>query len=182
MEQNVPDGSLRAYERHVAVILISILIAFSVFVSYEKTSEGRLDNEDPICAHVVGAVFECKILVPRGTTVEDVLKKVTFEKTADFSEIDSSRRMMRDEILVIPYVGKVTLFVTGAVEFPKIVVLNIGSGPKDVLAEIQVRDDADIKTFLRRKKLLSGSVVEIRTKKAKKVREVRPKKVKGASG
>jgi hypothetical protein len=169
MKQDIAtEGTMRAYERHTAVILMSVLLAFSVFVSYEKPSQDKKYDEDTVRVHAVGAVSECELIVSRGTTVEEVIKKVTIEKTADLSEIDGTRRIFRDETLVIPYVDKVTLFVTGAVEVPKLVLLNAGASPKDVLAEVLVRADANVKSFLRRKKLLTGSVVEIGKKRVRK--------------
>ena len=74
-------------------------------------------------------------------------------------------------MVVVPFYGRTTVYVTGAVLHPTVVTLEQGDSMNQVLHSVQLQDDADISAFLRRKKLKNGAVVEIKKKKQQKIKQ-----------
>lgn len=165
---SLETGPLRAYERHVAVVLVSLMIGLGLLATHEKIVDEESQPAEKIMIHLVGAVTASDVFVPRGATVDEVLRVVSIDKAADLTEIDGTRRLMREETVVIPYTGRLTLFVNGAVVEPKTVVAEQGAKAQDILDQVQVREDADVKAFLRRKKFTTGTVVDVKLKRSKR--------------
>lgn len=158
------SAQLRPYERHVACMLSALLAGLGLLVTIEGRKL-RTDVSDPMSVHVVGAAVESQIVLPQGSTLDDVLARLVLDENADCTALDGSRRLGDGETIVIPYVGMTTVYVTGAVTKQKVVVLDKNAKPREVLTSIQLRDDADVSSFLRRRVLRNGSVIEIKRKK-----------------
>ncbi len=159
------DKPLRAYERHIAVMLIAIMLGMGL-LSLRESGSGDANNDgETVRVHVVGAAVEADIAIPRGTSVDEALKRVQVDRSADLTEVDGNRRIMREETLVIPYAGKVTLFVTGAVETPRLVALDGVATAAAIMAQVTLSENADRSGFLRRKKFTTGTVIEIKPKR-----------------
>lgn len=77
------------------------------------------------------------------------------------------KKLHASETLVIPFHGKKTFFVCGAVEQPKLVVLEEVSAQK-ILENIEVTDTANVSAFLRRRVFPNGSVIQVKEKKPRK--------------
>jgi hypothetical protein len=159
-----PSSPLRPYERHVACILSGILAGLGLFAAIEGRHNG-VNIGETMTIHVVGAVRKTEVTLSLGATLDDVLTCIELNEGAEISELDGSRRLINGEIVVIPYVGKTTLYVTGAVIEPKVVVLVKNAKPREVLEFVQLQNDADEAMFLRRRTLRNGSVIDIKKKK-----------------
>jgi hypothetical protein len=161
----VPSSfQLKAYERHVACMLAGLLAGLGLFAAIEGRHT-TIDSGEMMTIHVVGAVKQTDVMVPVGATLDDVLVRIELNEGAECTELDGSRRVINGEIVVIPYVGTTTVYVTGAVLDPKVVVLEKNAHPRAVLEFVRLQNDADTAMFLRRKTLRSGSVVDIKKKK-----------------
>ena len=153
---------LQPYERHVSCLISGLLLGLSLVVFCDSRPLSNFQG-DEISVHVVGAVDETHLRVKAGATLGDLLEAVRLHPNADVSEFDGIRRLSDGEVIVIPYAGMTTVYVTGAVEEPKAVAVPNGAGPSIVLQAVKTRDDADRKSFLRRKKLKNGEVIKIRS-------------------
>jgi hypothetical protein len=114
---------LRPYERHVACILTAILLALS-YISISRGVFTSIKECKKVSIHVVGAVNECTVLVPIGATADDVLQQVLLTSKADILEIDGNKKFFSDDTLVIPFEDKLTLYVTGSIEQPQVLLLH----------------------------------------------------------
>lgn len=159
-------GQLRPYERHTACFLVALLVGIGVHVVIEQYHICT-EPADPLSIHVVGAVQESHLLLPHGSTLDDVISRVALTTEADCNELDGSRHVVNGETVIIPHSGKTTVYVTGAVHEPKLVVLDNKAKPKEVLQSVDLQDDADVSAFMRRRSLKNGSVIEIKRKNKK---------------
>lgn len=158
-------GRLRGYERHVACLLAGCLAGLGLMAVVEGEKIHRQETET-ITVRMVGAVRDIEVKVQAGSTVEDLLACVELKDGAELSEIDGFRRLGHNEIIVIPFEGKTTVYVHGAVKKPQVVVLEKEAKPKHLLECVELEDDADVSQLKRKKSLRSGSVIEIRRKKS----------------
>lgn len=154
---------LRYYEKHVACILCAVLLVLSC-ISIPKVSFLPCESSN-LSVHVVGAVQEKTILVPIGSTVDDVLQKIELFPKADLLEIDGNRRLMRDSTLVIPFDTGITLYVTGSVASPQVLVFETPATATEILSRVQPLATADYKRFKRKRVFKTGMVVEIPERK-----------------
>jgi hypothetical protein len=155
---------LQAHERHMACLLSGLLIGLSLVVLFDHRPLVQLGGEY-ISVHVVGAVDETQLQVKEGTTLEDLLSSIRVRPDADLSELDSVRRLIDGEVIVVPFEGKKTVYVTGAVEEAKVVTIPCDAGVAAILQSVNVRNNADVRSFLRRKRVKNGEIIEIRAKK-----------------
>ena len=155
---------LQPYERHMACLISGLLIGLSLVVFCDHRSLCETSGDD-ISIHVVGAVEEAHVCVRAGTTLEDLLQTVHVHPDADISELDGIRRLTDGEVIVVPHEGLITVYVTGAVEEPKVVTISMDGRPNDILQFVKFRDDADRKSFLRRKRVKNGEIIKIKTKR-----------------
>ena len=158
------SSRLRGYERQAACILAGLLAGLGLFAAIEGRYK-YADAGEMMTVHVVGAVEKTELALPMGATVDDALSRIDINERAEVSELDGSRRLINGEILVIPYVGTTTVYVTGAVIEPLVVVLEKNAKPRDVLEHVQLQDDADKALFLRRRTVRNGTVIDIKKKK-----------------
>ena len=156
---------LQPYERHMACLLSGLLIGLTLVVFYDHRPTSS-DHFEEISIFVVGAVDEAHVHARKGATVEDLFQSVHLHLDADTSELDGMRRLNDGEVVVIPKKGMTTVYVTGAVEESKVVIVPKETGPETILQCVCIRADADRASFLRRKKIKNGEVIRIRSKKA----------------
>jgi len=151
-----------SYERHVACILVAICIALT-FQSYFQRAL-PYEKSEQICITVVGAVESTEITVAQGTRVEQVLAKVQMKGEVDLDRLYGMRRLFKAETIVVPYRKGLTLFVEGEVEEPKVIVVDENASASDILAQVDLTENADIRRFLRRRRFRTGTVIQVPTK------------------
>jgi hypothetical protein len=163
-------SGLTYYERHIACVLISLLI----FLGCQSclSQKGNETTKEMVSISVVGAVKEQTLFRTPGVTVDSILQNIDVQEDADLLEVDGSRRIAENEILVIPYHGKLTVYVTGAVVEAKLVVAEKNATVADILDHVILADDADVKRVMRRR-VRNASVLTVPCKIAQK----RPKRV-----
>ena len=164
---------LQVYERHMACLISGLLLGLSLVVFYDNRLLSKVQG-DEISVRIVGAVDETSLRISEGATLGDILETVHLHPDADLSELDGIRRVSDGEVVVIPHAGMTTVYVTGAVEESKTVCISKEAGPSAVLQFVKTRDDADRKSFLRRKKLKNGEVIKIRSKRCSQLVEGSP--------
>lgn len=158
---------LYPYERHVACILIAILLGLGVAgIRLRKSSPEELQPLTRV--KVIGAVESTELEVPLETTIDEILEQVQLSPDADLSEIDGLKKIGCAEVFVVPFRGKKTFFVTGAVQESKIVVLEGDVTARKILDSILVTEAANVSAFLRRRKFPNGSVIQVKNKREKK--------------
>jgi hypothetical protein len=151
----------------MACLLSGLLIGLSLVVLCDNRPYADFRSEK-ITVHIVGAVEEAHLQVNDGATLEDLFLLVKLHSDADISELDGVRRLTNGEVIVIPGKGQTTVYVTGAVEEAKVVIVPQDGGPNSVLQSVKVRNNADTRSFLRRKRVKNGEVIEIKAKKQAK--------------
>lgn len=156
---------LRAYERHVACGLAAVLVALGI--AGIDTAK-KINENQKIQVFVVGAAQQTKVEVDRGSSLGDVCEKAELRSDADISNIDMAKKVVHNEVIVIPVYGKKTFFVKGAVVEPKIVVIEGKVNAKLILQGVNTTEEADVKTFSRRRVFKNGSVIEIKKEKRQK--------------
>lgn len=162
---------LRAYERHVACGIAAILVALGIAgIDNEK----RANDNQKIQVFVVGAAQQTKVEVDRGSLLGDVCAKAELRQDADVSNIDMAKKVTHNEMIVIPVQGRKTFFVKGAVAEPKVVVIEGEVTAKSILQEVTTTEEADVKAFNRRRVFKNGSVIEIKSRRGKKVERESP--------
>ena len=159
-----PSKQLQPYERHIACFLSALLAGLGLYVAFESR-QVSVRSAEHIAVQVVGAVKEARISLPPGATIDDVLTMITVDENADLTELDGTKKLADGEIIVVPEKGRITVYIFGAVDEPKVVVINREEAPGAVLQYIHLHEDADIASFLRRKKLRNGSIIEIKKKR-----------------
>jgi hypothetical protein len=155
---------LQPHERHMACLLSGLLIGLSLVVLCDNRPYADCRSEK-ITVHIVGAVEEAHLQVNEGATLEDLFLLANLHSDADISELDGVRRLTNGEVIVVPCKGQTTVYVTGAVEEAKVVIVSKDGGPNSVLQSVKVRNNADTRSFLRRKRVKNGEVIEIKAKK-----------------
>ena len=156
---------LRSYERHVAVFILSILSVLG-FLSYSQKSLSTYAPGE-ILVHVVGAVQETHVRIFSGCTVDDVLSHVSFLETASLIDVFGSKKIYADTILVIPYEQGTTVYITGSVKESKILILPANANALYILDHVDLKEQADIARFKRKRVFKNGSIIVIPEKKKK---------------
>jgi hypothetical protein len=164
--EDLGANRLRPYERHVACILGALLLTLS-YLSIPKGVAAHSVAPITVSVHIVGAVRETRLLVPLGSTVDDLLQQVELDAKADIVEVDGNRKFMKDDILVIPFKGLLTLYVKGCVLQPQVLVFDMPTNASKILSKAQLLETADCARFMRRRVFKTGMVVEIPEKKIK---------------
>jgi hypothetical protein len=154
---------LRPYERHMACLLSGVLIGLSAVVLSDRRPMGA-DQGDEISLHVVGAVDEAYVHMRAGATLEDLLQTIHLHPDADTSELDGASRLVGRSTIVIPFADCITVYVTGAVEEEKVVMLPKDAEPKCILDRVTTLENADRASFLRRKRIKNGEIIKIKAK------------------
>jgi len=154
------DSSLYPYERHVACFLAALFIFLGV-LSYLEKKEIDLIGKEIVSVKVVGAVEPKTIPAPRGATVDEVLSQVVCLADADFQEVDGARQLLKDEIVVVPYRDRLTLYMRGAVQEERVLVVERGARAREILSQVVPTKEADVQRFLRRRKFINGTVIDI---------------------
>ena len=151
---------VQGYERHGALCICALLLALSYLSS--RQPDISCYTGEYIEVEVVGAVVPKKLVVEKGTRVEEILAKVRLDKLADLQEILGSKKLTESGYIVVPWQGVKTIYVTGAVKEPKVVTLSGGGVGMQILEQVELSDRADRKALLRKKSCKNASVVEVR--------------------
>jgi hypothetical protein len=155
---------LKVYERHIACLLMAVLASLG-FVGMDFSKSEMVDAKQRIEVVVVGAVKKTSVVVLQGASFGDVCEQAILSEDADVSNIDMTKKVTQNEVVVIPVRGKQTFFVQGAVVEPRVVFLDGDVSARVILSKVEVTDEADIKSFNRRRVFKNGSVIEIKRKK-----------------
>jgi hypothetical protein len=135
-------------------------------VSVPKSAFSHFEVKQ-VSIHVVGAASECTLLVPSGASVDDILQQISLLPEADLLEIDGSRKIVSDITLVVPFIDVLTLYVTGAVRQPQVLLFPSPTSASAILQKIQLSENADRSRFMRRKVFRTGMVVVVPEKKVR---------------
>ena len=157
---------LQPYERHVACVLVAVFLALCIG-GLEKPSTHFQDEIPCVLVKIVGAAKAEEIRIPLGATVDEVLRKAEVFHDAELSECDGTKKVQNQEIIVVPFKGKQTFFVCGAVKNPKVIVLDSEVSAQKILEKVEVDETANVKAFLRRKIFRNGSVIEVKKLRAR---------------
>jgi len=151
-----------SYERHVACILVAVCLTLAFHSYFQRAFP--YEKSEQICITIVGAVESTGISVAQGTRVEQVLAKIKMNDEVDLDRIYGMRRLLKAETIVIPYRKGLTLFVEGEVKEPKVVIVEENASASDILGQVDLTENADIRRFLRRRRFRTGTVIQVPTK------------------
>jgi hypothetical protein len=159
--------SLSFFEKYTSCSIIALFVSLAFVIFLDTRTSSIHKKRSLITVRVVGAVLEQTVSGTYNSTVDEILQKVRMLPEADVCEVDGSRKLCSDEILVIPHQGKITVYICGAVENPGVVILPLHATMSDLRTKIEFSKTADIKNFLRKKVLKNGSIVEVRVQQNK---------------
>jgi hypothetical protein len=157
------EGHLKPYEKHIGCFIGAILISLAFF-SGPKGKQGLCEKNE-VSIHVVGAVEETDVKLPYGATVDDLLERIVILSSADLLEIDGNKKIMEDGTIVIPFDEGITLYVVGAVQHKKLLVLPKGCSSQAILDQLELMQEADRARFKRRRVFKTGMIIDIPFKK-----------------
>jgi len=153
----------------LAVLAMLLLLATFASLSYASRNQKIPSNSKKILIHCVGAVAkETHIEVACGTMVSDLLAKLDLTADVDLSKIVLEERLKSEKVFVVPSKGKLSLYVTGAVEKEGVIYVPEGLHFNHLKQYLFLAGNADVACFKRRRRALSeGETVHIPPKMAK---------------
>ncbi len=153
---------LRLHERIVLFVMIATLSTIAVITFSEKSKHAQ-ENSNVLFVKVVGAVVEEKVIkVTHGATVADALSYVRPTDSADLQKLAYDLSLVKDEVLIIPKKGTLSVYVKGGVEKEELLTLDEGATFLDLRKKVRLQNRADKKSFFRkRRKLKQGETITI---------------------
>jgi len=156
------EAALFFSERALLFLMLFVLSTIGV-ITFSERSKQTKEKSAGFCVRVVGEVEEeALVQLHPGATVADALFSATFTECADPQKIAYDVRLVKDQVVVVPKKGALSIFVTGAVEKEELLTFEEEATFLDLRKKIQLQKSADIKAFFRkRRKLKQGETITI---------------------
>ncbi len=160
------NAALLLHERAVVVLMLLILATIGT-ITFSERSKHAKERSDALCVRVIGEVEEETVVqVCSGATVADALASITFTEFADPQKLTYDMRLVKDQVVVVPKKGSLSIFVNGAVEKEELLSFEEGATFLDLRKKVHLQNSADSKAFFRkRRKLKEGETITIAFKK-----------------
>ena len=160
------NTALLLHERAVVFLMLIILSTIGI-TAFSERSKHTKEKSAALCVRVIGEVEEEAIVhVSPGATIADALASITFTECADPQKLAYDMRLVKDQVVVVPKKGTLSIFVNGAVEKEELLSLKEGATFLDLRKKIHLQTSADTKAFFRkRRKLKEGETITIAFKK-----------------
>ncbi len=150
----------------LAVSAMLLLLATFASISFANSHIKKSLTQKTIHIKCEGACHaEQAVELPCGIQVSDLLARLNLTEDADISKLVLEERLKLDGLFIVPTKGKLTLFVTGAVKTPGIIYVPESLRFNQLKQYLTLADDADVKIFQRRRRLLcEGETIHIPAK------------------
>lgn len=151
--QNTSSG-LQLHEFVVCVFFVAILLTISTLSFIEKSkkvSHEKVSFE----VTVVGAIKEeKKVICLEGATVADILSSISLTEKADLEKLIYEKLLQPDQYVIIPTKNALSVVVKGAVDKEGLLLLPEKTRINELPKFISLKESADRKFFLRKRRLL----------------------------
>ena len=150
----------------VAVFVMLLILITLTAASFASKGDQLAPSVITLTIQVIGAVREeQRLLLPTGALVVDALTHLELTENADIGKLALNMKLQPNQTLVIPTKGKISIFVTGAVEKRGLTLIPEECRYPDLLGYLVLKEDVDVKQFKRRRRLLrEGETVIIASK------------------
>lgn len=156
------------------IVLLMILIGISLgsndssFPEHSNSPHHLISQE--ISVWIEGAVDKPGAYqIKRGATLQDVLALVKVKDDADLRRLKFHKKVRNGQVIKIPQIALITVFLEGEVEAPGAVTLPKGSVLSDLIPRIKFHAEADVKKLSKKRRLKDGETIYISKKKIKKI-------------
>lgn len=145
------------------MLLLTLLTTFNSSPKLPQLNPSPHYMTDPeIEVYVQGAVQHAGPLkIMQGTLIRDVLEIVKPNDEADLSKIKMQSKARHGQIIKIPKIETLTIYLEGAVKTPGSVVMPKGSKLQDLLESVQFAADANLKPLSKKRKLKDKEVIRV---------------------
>ena len=159
--QYKPQG-LYLHEWLSVLALILFLVTAIGFSLLEKNKIQKLPQASRE-VKVVGAIKEEKIVsYEEEETMRDLLSQLEFTENVDKAKLQLDSLLKGKQIVVIPTIGYLSVYLTGAIENEGLLLLPEGSTFKDLKGHLILKENAEPNFFKRkRRRLLEGEIIRI---------------------
>lgn len=166
---------LPVHEWCIVVLFCSILFVLS---AYALTGHQQVPLPSPP-VETKPATVEVKIegqvakpgsyALPKKSSLKELLAQAEPLSTADLSQLNFRRKLRDGQTIIVPERQWITIQLTGMVEEPGPLKILSGTRIQELVPQLKVLPEADIKALSKRRSFLyEGDALEVRPKKGKK--------------
>lgn len=150
----------------LAVLAMLLLLATLAASAYAKKHSQYKATPKNIHVTCLGACVEAKSLeFSQGSCLADLVNKISLHDDADLGKMALESRLKDGQVVIIPKKGGMSLYVTGAVDEPRVLFVPEGLHFNQLKQYITLADDADLAIFHRRRRVLcEGETIHIPSK------------------
>jgi len=161
----------------IAIVAIIVLLMILTVISLGSSDSNFPDHlnsphhliSQEISIWIEGAVDKPgSYQVKRGATLQDVLALVKVKDDADLRRLKFHKKVRNGQVIKIPQIALITIFLEGEVETPGAVILPKGSILSDLIPRVKFHAEADVKKLNKKRRLKDGETICISKKKIKK--------------
>lgn len=167
-------SKLPLHEWCIILLFCAILLVLAGFaLGHQKNipSSGAHTEPQatPLQVKIEGQVAKPGVYrLPINTTLKELVEQAQPLPTADLSQLKWRRQLRDEQTIHIPERKWITIQIIGAVKQPGPMRILSGTRCGELIDQLQMLPDADIKAFSKRKRYLQeGDIVEVQVKKSK---------------
>lgn len=165
----------------ILVGLISSLAIITTFKSSQKSShaESLSYREKMSMNHDFDVVVQGAVSTPgvyhlsSPLSMRDLLSIAQVNEDADLRRYNLDQMIQRGRVVNVPSKGVIAVHITGAVKNPGMIQIPKGSSMQDLLAVVELEDQADKKFLEKKRKLKPDETIHVPYKAAKKQKIVK---------
>lgn len=168
----MPESSQKFLPFHewAAILLIVLLLAILTAISFGKEATAfpkHLNTPHFITTNEIEVWIEGAVENPgyykvkRGACINDVLQCAIGKEDADLKKVKLHKKLRQGQIIKIPQMEMISVFVVGEVENAGSISLPKGSQLKDLVPMVKFTRDANIEKLNRKRKLKNGEKIVV---------------------
>ncbi len=159
-------------DNHEWIVVFSLIILLGMitfithkhwFSSYPRPySDPLYVYSQQIQVHIEGAVQSPGLyLIEKNSTLKDLLIRAQPTAEADLKKLSMSKKIKDGQMIKVPSKEYITVYLEGAVKFPGAKIIPKGSVMEELLASIELIENADLSKIKLKKRLKEGDVLKI---------------------
>lgn len=103
--------------------------------------------------------------VQQGSLLQEVISQAELSPDADLKRLKLDKKLVKDQVVTVPRLKLLRIYIAGAVDNPGIIAMPKGSRMEDLVKHIQFQPDADIEKLPKKRRLKDGEIVTIKRTK-----------------
>jgi hypothetical protein len=146
----------------VALVYTFIAVLVALFI-HARAYTPQMPTTSMISVDVCISENEIKtLLLPAGSTVADIFAQIPVSKVMDLEKRFMEEKLSCSSIFVVPQKNKTSVFVLGKVKRKGLYIMPEGATYKDLIAILEFEDEANLRSFARRRRALrEGEVIDV---------------------